>query len=106
MWKDVEPFISSIICVICSFRRRNLKSGSSSSCYQATYIQAGDILLKSKWVKWFSLQAIHVACQVFHLIIRFNNFRLYVYKPPTLVQKKQLFPADPLNRGLIFRQGA
>jgi len=40
----------------------------------SSYIQAGDILRKSRRVKWFSLQAIHIAYQAFHLIIRFNNF--------------------------------
>ena len=40
----------------------------------SSYIQAGDVLRKSRRVKWFSLQAIHIARQAFHLIIRFNNF--------------------------------
>ena len=40
----------------------------------SSYIQAGDILRKSRRVKWFSHQAIHIARQAFHLIIRFNNF--------------------------------
>jgi hypothetical protein len=40
----------------------------------SSYIQAGDILRKSRRVKWFSFQAIHIARQAFHLIIRFNDF--------------------------------
>jgi hypothetical protein len=40
----------------------------------SSYIQAGDILRKSRRVKWFSSQAIHIARQAFHLIIRFNDF--------------------------------
>jgi tetratricopeptide (TPR) repeat protein len=40
----------------------------------SNYIQAGDILRKSRRVEWFSHQAIRIARQAFHLIIRFNNF--------------------------------
>ena len=40
----------------------------------SSYVQAGDILRTSRRVKWFSLQAIHIARQAFHLIIRFNDF--------------------------------
>jgi len=40
----------------------------------SSYIQAGDTLRKSRRVKWFSFQAIHIARQAFHLIIQFNNF--------------------------------
>ena len=40
----------------------------------SSYVQAGDIVRTSRRVKWFSLQAIHIARQAFHLIIRFNDF--------------------------------
>ena len=40
----------------------------------SSYVQAGDIVRTSGRVKWFSLQAIHIARQAFHLIIRFNDF--------------------------------
>jgi len=40
----------------------------------SSYVQAGDIIRASRRVKWFSLQAIHIAHQAFHLIIRFNDF--------------------------------
>jgi hypothetical protein len=39
----------------------------------SSYVQAGDILRTSRRVKWFSLQAIHISRQAFHLIIRFND---------------------------------
>ena len=40
----------------------------------SSYVQAGDIVRTSRRVKWFSLQAIHIARQAFYLIIQFNNF--------------------------------
>ena len=40
----------------------------------SSYVQAGDILRTSRRLKWFSFQAIHIARQAFHLIIRFNDF--------------------------------
>jgi hypothetical protein len=40
----------------------------------SSYVQAGDILRTSRRVKWFSLQAIHIARQAVTLVIRFNDF--------------------------------